>query len=125
MKKLLVLGIGIFGFSTFTQAAWIKSVSSGGATLAVSLEQPTPVLGTLTLARGEAQVPSLSLLSGASVASNPVRWQDSPAVAGGTLQTATSDLFVANQFIVPEASTWAAGAVLGLMAFAGWRSRIR
>jgi hypothetical protein len=135
MKKLSILGIAVSAFVFAGNAAWLRSGGTPSPSpaakslsgLAVSVESREIISGSI---KSQAIVDSKSNLSALSVGGlslarlAPVRWKDSTAGPSDELETITTQIIDAKQF-VPEAGTWAAAVVVAGVAFGNWYARRR
>lgn len=132
MKKVIIFGGALLGFTLVANAAWVrdgsvKSTEKSVSSLATLVEERSFVLGSLKTSAGPkaASIEALAGTFGGATASKAIstKWKD---VATGTEMTEvnTGLVFAKNDLgDAPEAGTWAGAAFVAAVAFGGWRSR--
>jgi hypothetical protein len=129
MKKALLFLGAFLGISVCSNASWIGASSSSQGDVSKSLstlsglvDERSVVLGSIKPATAESKPASLSGL-GTVAKGGATRWKDvgtSQSVALGETELALAKNDAGE---VPEAGTWAAGALISVAFLRRWTSR--
>ncbi len=130
MKKVIIFGGALLGFTLLANAAWVrdgsvKSTEKSVSSLATLVEERSIVLGSLKIASApkEASIGALAGKFSGSVGAKAIStvWKDSGSDMASLVEVGG---FEAKQGQpLPEAGTWAAVGFVAVVAFGNWRMR--